>query len=348
MTLLEVRTLRKYYPTASRHGGFMGLRSRRSFLHAVDDVSFSLGAGEALGLVGESGCGKSTLASLVARLADPTSGSILLDGEDLAATPAARAAGAPWRARIQMVFQDPYESLDPRRPIRDAIGAPLTRLKGLRGTELQERVQWALDRVHLPATLADRLPHQLSGGQLARAGIARAIALEPRVLILDEPTSALDVSIQAAILKLVDTLRQDLGIALLFVSHDLNVVRLLCQRVMVMYLGEVVEHGPVEAVFNAPRHPYTAGLVAAVPILGQRARSRPPHLAGEPGSPIDPAPDRCRFETRCSSASDLCRTRRPVFPAAGADRGAACHHPRSPASDGVDDGLVLHAAGRDA
>ncbi|MDQ0473931.1 oligopeptide/dipeptide ABC transporter ATP-binding protein [Labrys wisconsinensis] len=327
MTLLEVRGLHKYFPVGAGRRGLLSLRVRRSRLHAVEDVSFSLGAGEALGLVGESGSGKSTLASLVARLADPSSGTILLEGEDIGAVPAARAARAAWRSHIQMVFQDPYDSLDPRRSVREAIAAPLARLEGLGGARLEERVRWALDRVHLPAELAGRLPHRLSGGQLARAGIARAIALRPRLLILDEPTSALDVSIQAVILKLVDELRRDLGIALLFVSHDLNVVRLLCQRVMVMYLGQVVERGSVDAVLGRPSHPYTAGLVAAIPALGRPPRTGRARLTGEPGSPIDPKPDICRFETRCASAGALCRTRQPPFLGLDADHGVACHHP---------------------
>jgi ABC-type glutathione transport system ATPase component len=271
MSLLEVVALRKSYPI--HKPGVLGrLRgAQTSQVHALDGVSFAIAPGEALGLVGESGCGKSTLAALAARLDDPSEGAIRFEGVDIAAVPARRAARAPWRAGLQMVFQDPHESLDPRRTVAEAIAAPLKRLKGLRGKALTSRVAWALDRVHLGAAFADRLPHRLSGGQLARAALARAIALEPKLLILDEPTSALDVSIQAAILKLLDELRRDLGLAMLFVSHDLNVVRMVCQRVLVMYLGRIVEEGPAEAVFNRPAHPYTTRLIAAVPRLGAKA-----------------------------------------------------------------------------
>jgi oligopeptide/dipeptide ABC transporter ATP-binding protein len=325
MRLLEVRDLRKLFP-AGRSSGSLLRRGSPSFLHALDGVSFTLAPGEALGVVGESGCGKSTLAGLVARLADATSGTILFEGVDIGAVPAARAGRAAWRSRIQMVFQDPYDSLDPRRTVRQAVAAPLVRLAGVRGPALEERVQWALDRVHLASDLAGRLPHQLSGGQLARAGIARAIALAPQILILDEATSALDVSIQAAILRLLDELRRDLGLSLLFVSHDLNVVRLLCQRVLVMYLGQVVEEGPAEAVFDRPMHPYTAGLAAAVPTFGI-AKSHRPRMTGEPLSPIDPPQHTCRFEGRCFRSASLCRERMPELARLNAEQSAACHYP---------------------
>ncbi|GGB28246.1 ABC transporter ATP-binding protein [Tistrella bauzanensis] len=306
-------------------------------LHAVDGVDFTLARGQALGLVGESGCGKSTLAAMLARLTDPDRGRILFDGVDLTAVPARRAAHAPWRRRIQMVFQDAGDSLDPRLTAIEAVARPLARLNGLKGAALTRAAAEALDRVYLPASLFGRLPHQLSGGQLARVGLARAIAPGPELLILDEPTSALDVSIQAVILRLIDDLRRELGLACLFVSHDLNVVRMMCGQVLVMYLGRVVEQGPADAVFDHPAHPYTAGLAAAIPRLdGLRHERGTPvarRMTGEPMSPIDPDPDRCRFDPRCPLAVDLCRQRMPVLtPQASAPTApdapphlAACH-----------------------
>ena len=327
MSLLEVVELRKLYPLRKpsvlrRLGG-----AETPQIHALDGVSFAIGPGEALGLVGESGCGKSTLAALVARLDDPSSGAIRFEGHDIAAVPARRAARAPWRASLQMVFQDPHDSLDPRRTIAEAIAAPLRRLKGLNGDAVASRVAWALDRVHLGAAFADRLPHRLSGGQLARAALARAIALEPKLLILDEPTSALDVSVQAAILKLLDELRRDLGLATLFVSHDLNVVRMICQRVLVMYLGRIVEEGRAEAVFNRPAHPYTARLIAAVPRLDGKARELGAAPTGEARSPIDLRASLCAFEGLCPNASPRCRRERPTLERGDEDRAVACFLP---------------------
>jgi len=270
--LLRVRGLRKAYALPDATRGFaLPWRRERSELLAVDEVSFELARGEALGLVGESGSGKSTTASLVARLADPDRGEILFEGEDIAHTPARYAARAPWRSRIQMVFQDPVDSLGPRARAFDAIAAPLRVLTGLRGSTLRQRVHQAAERAQLPRALLDHYPHQLSGGQAARVGIARAIALEPALLILDEPTSALDVSVQIGILQLLDELRRDSGMGYLFVSHDLQVVRLLCQRVLVMQHGRVVESGRTAQVFDRPAHPYSASLAAALPVFAPAA-----------------------------------------------------------------------------
>ncbi|HYN62571.1 MAG TPA: ATP-binding cassette domain-containing protein, partial [Rubrivivax sp.] len=265
--LLQVERLSKRFAVAGRRG---------ALLHAVDDVEFSIGAGQSLGLVGESGCGKSTLVRVLARLLDATDGRIVFEGQDLAATPAARFARLPQRAAIQMVFQDPTDSLNPRYTARETIAEPLALLSGLRGAAAAARVDEVAAQVGLPAELLQRFPHQLSGGQKARVGIARALAVRPRLLILDEPTAALDVSVQAVVLQLLERLRRELGLSYLFVSHDLNVVRLLTDHVAVMYLGKLVEQGPSEAVFRAPRHPYTQALVSAIPGQGPRIK-----LSGE-------------------------------------------------------------------
>ncbi|WP_339949204.1 ABC transporter ATP-binding protein [uncultured Albimonas sp.] len=251
--LLSVRDLVKTY--AGKSGP----------VHAVKGVSFEVNEGQSVGLVGESGCGKSTTSSMVVRLLDPTSGQILFDGEDLAKRPAAGFARDPMRARIQMVFQDATDSLNPRHTSRQTIAEPLRAMAGLRGRARAERIEELADLVGLPRPLLDRFPHQLSGGQKARVGIARAIAVNPRFLVLDEPTAALDVSIQAIVLNLLADLRARLGMSCLFVSHDLHVVRLLCDHVVVMKAGEIVEQGPTEQVMTAPADPYTAELLAAAP-----------------------------------------------------------------------------------
>jgi oligopeptide/dipeptide ABC transporter ATP-binding protein len=313
--LLEAYGLHRRFP----------LRGRRGVLHAVEDVSFQLARGEALGLVGESGCGKSTLARLVARLLDADEGTILLDGRDLAATPARRFAADPARPRIQMVFQDAQDSLSPRMTAAEAIAAPLRRLRGMRGKALREAVRAAAAECELDTELLGRLPHQLSGGQRARVGIARAVAVRPDVLILDEPTAALDVSVQARILQLLDRLRRDRGMACLFVSHDLGVVRLFCDRVLVMYLGRVAEEGPAHAVFDRAAHPYARALAASLPRLGEAPR--PALLVGEPRSPVNPDPHACRLHGRCPRQTALCIQAMPLLLTTGPGRRAACHHP---------------------
>ena len=276
--LIEVRNLTKLYkigagdPLAAWRDrvrvlfGGAADGAGQTMLAAVDGISFSLMAGESLGVVGESGSGKSTLSSIVCRLIDPTSGDILFDGRDIGAIPAGGFARVPERRLIQMVFQDPTESLNPRFTAAQSIADPLRRLAGLRsGAALDARVAELAGMVGLPEALLGRFPHQLSGGQKARVGIARALAVEPRLLILDEPTSALDVSVQAVVLNLLDRLRRTLGIAYIFVSHDLNVVRLLCDRILVMNRGRMIEYGSAEQVLGAPRDPYTRELIAAIP-----------------------------------------------------------------------------------
>jgi oligopeptide/dipeptide ABC transporter ATP-binding protein len=296
----------------------------KRLLHAVDEVSFSIGRGETVGLVGESGCGKSTLVRLINRLLDPTSGSIRLAGTDLAGLKARAFAGNRNRARIQMVFQDAGDSLNPRYTAADAIADPVRRLKRLSGADLRRRVEALADMTGLPRELLSRFPHQLSGGQKARVGIARAIAVEPELLILDEPTAALDVSVQVVILKLLQQLKRELGMSYLFVSHDLNVVRLLCDRVLVMYLGKIVEEGPAAEIFADPRHPYTRALVSAIPQAEPDKRVGRLRLSGEPRSPIDPDPTVCRFYGRCPRGEPRCAAEMPLLRSAGPARPVAC------------------------
>ena len=329
--LLDVAELHKRFPVGRQGGGQRGwfTRAPGPLLHAVQDVTMTLARGEALGLVGESGCGKSTLARLLARLLDPSEGSIRLDGRELSFTPARRFAADPARARIQLVFQDAGESINPRFTAWDAIADPLRTLPGQggmgkRGAALDAAVREAAELCGLPEALLGRFPHQLSGGQRARVGIARAVGPRPDLMILDEPTAALDVSVQVTVLKLLAELRGRLGMSYVFVSHDLNVVRLLCDRVAVMYLGRIVESGPAEDVFRAPKHPYTQALVAAAPSLSG-VRRKVPLLPGEPRSPIDPSMTECAFAGRCPRAEDLCTAERPLLRRVGEGRVAACH-----------------------
>jgi peptide/nickel transport system ATP-binding protein len=294
-------------------------------LHAVDDVTLAIAPGESVGLVGESGCGKSTLARLAARLIDVTGGGILFDGKPLGDVPAKNFALAAERSAVQMVFQDPTDSLNPRYTAFDTIAEPLKLLAKMRDADaIRARVAELADQVGLPRELLPRFPHQLSGGQKARVGIARAIAVKPKLLILDEPTAALDVSVQAIILNLLADLREQLGMSYLFVSHDLNVIRLVCDRVVVMYLGKVVESGPVQQVFDAPLHPYTQALVTAIPGVAREDKIR---LAGEPRSPIDPPSTVCRFFGRCPIGHARCEEEMPKLEERQAGRFVACHTP---------------------
>ena len=315
--LLEARGVKRLYPV--RSGG------KRGHLHAVAGVDLAIAPGESVGIVGESGCGKSTLARLIARLIDVSDGDIIFKGRSIAAIPLARFIAAKERAAIQMVFQDPTESLNPSLTVGDAIADPLRRLLKIGGrAEIETRVHKILDDVGLPRSLVDRYPHQLSGGQKARVGIGRAIAAEPELLILDEPTSALDVSVQAVILKLLAELRARRNMAYVFVSHDLNVVRLVCERVVVMYLGEIVEIAPARALFDAALHPYTRALVAAIPDPARRGR-KTARLDGSPRSPIDPDPNVCAFYGRCPVGQPICAQAKPALRALPGGRFAACH-----------------------
>ncbi|MCC5808979.1 MAG: ATP-binding cassette domain-containing protein [Ectothiorhodospiraceae bacterium] len=331
--LLEVRKLRKHYPISKGEARWLTeLRAWANHttahitkLHAVDGVSFTIQPGESVGLVGESGCGKSTLVSLINRLIEPTDGEILFEGKDIAGMSVAEFNRDPMRGAIQVVFQDPHDSLNPRFTAFDCIAEPLRRLTEVRNGELKTRVEELATQVGLPPELLGRLPHQLSGGQKARVNIARALASRPKLLVLDEPTSALDVSVQAVILQLLDDLRRQYGISYLFVSHDLNVVRLLCDRVIVMYLGQVAESGPADQVFEQPAHPYTQALISSIPKPGDKAGEGRTRLTGEPRSPVDPDPNQCLFHGRCPRGEARCAQTQPVLKDVGPGHIAACH-----------------------
>ena len=299
---------------------------RGPYLHAVDDVSIRIERGESVGLVGESGCGKSTLVRLVTRLLDASDGAIVFNERDIGGIAAKDFARRPERSRIQMVFQDPTDSLNPRYTAFDCIAEPIRLLTSVTGN-LDARVAELAASVGLPPELLSRFPHQLSGGQKARVGIARALASEPELLILDEPTSALDVSVQAIILQLLARLRRERGLSYLFVSHDLNVVRLLCDRVVVMYLGRVIESGPAAELFAHPRHPYTRALLSAIPGAGaDGAAVERVRLAGEVRSPIDPSPTVCRFYGRCPQGQgERCTQEMPPLREVGSHHTVACH-----------------------
>lgn len=298
-----------------------GLLRRRPKVQAVTDFSLSIGPGEAVGVVGESGSGKSTLGRLLLGLLAPSAGHVTFDGARLdAVTP------GQWRRlrrRMQIVFQDPYSSLDPRRRIGSQIGDGLRIHALATDPELPGRIEALLALVGLDRVHADRFPHEFSGGQRQRIGIARALASSPEFLVADEPVSSLDVSIQAQILELLDRLRRELGLALLFISHDLPVVRHLCDRVVVMYLGRIMEEGPAQAVFAHPAHPYTRALLSATPMLRHGQRARRILLPGEPPSPTAP-PSGCVFRTRCSHAAEQCSTSIPQLQVVGGTHRAAC------------------------
>lgn len=313
--LLQLENVVKRYPVA---GGL---------LHAVDGVSFSLMRGESLGLVGESGCGKSTLTTLITRLDDLTEGHIVFEGAHIGDIPARDFARRPERAHIQKVFQDPTDSLNPRMLVADSIAEPLRLLRKLTDRrQLRARIDELADLVALSRACLDRFPHQLSGGQRARVGIARALASEPSLLVLDEPTAALDVSVQAVVLKLLADLRARLGVSYLFVSHDLHVVKLLCSRVLVMYLGKIVEAGETAKVFANPQHPYTRALLSSSPGAHYGPRVV---LKGEPRSPINPDPNVCRFYGRCPQSRSECAQSSPVLEPTSFGTEVACRFPPS-------------------
>ncbi len=320
VALLEVMDLIKRFPVKTPQG--------TGLLHAVDGVSFCIAPGETLGLVGESGCGKSTLVRLLTRTLSLTDGQIRFIGRDLGLIEPHLMPQHKSRREVQMVFQDSHDSLNPRYSAFDTIAEPLRLLAGVRDkVELRQKVEEIATLTGLPLELLQRFPHQLSGGQKARVGIARAAVLRPKLLVLDEPTAALDVSVQVVILKLLAELRRELGMSFLFVSHDLNVVRLLCDRVLVMYLGKVVESGPASEVFASPQHPYTRALIASIPGTGRDALQH--LLPGEPQSPIQmqgaAAITRCGFHGRCPHGQERCSSETPRLQASGPGREVACH-----------------------
>lgn len=323
--LLVVDQVKKYYP-ANRDLRGWWRKPQRSFLHAVDRVSFGLEEGESLGLVGESGCGKSTLVHLIARLVDPSAGRIVFNRQEIGRIPARQFARLDARAQIQMVFQNSADSLNPRYKAFDCIAEPLRRLKRVSSRhELLAQVADLADWVGLTGDLLTCLPHQLTHDQQVCINIARAIALRPRLLMLDEPTAGLDASEQALILQLLVTLRRDLGMTYIVVSRDLNVVRLLCDRIMVMYQGKTAEIGMTEDIFQHPLHPYTQALVSAIPTPYHRQRFERITLYGEPRRPIDPNPDTCRLSERCPKSQGLCNQVMPVLRRYAPHHSAACH-----------------------
>ena len=317
--VLEVTDLVKHFSTAS------GFRSGAGTVKAVDGVSFTIGPGEIMGLVGESGSGKSTVGRCVTRLVEPTSGSIKLLGTEISGL--SRRAMRPLRRDVHIVFQDPYSSLNPRMTIGQIVAEPMRLHRTASGKDLDRRVDEMLEKCGLRSELRDRFPHEMSGGQRQRVGLARALAVEPSLVIADEPVSALDVSVQASILNLITDLQRDLGFSCLFITHDLSVVEYISDSIAVMYLGKVVERTSREALFRDPQMPYTQSLLTAAPVpdpVAQRARARVV-LRGDIPSPLDPPPG-CPFHTRCPVAVERCRVEVPPLAAVTApDHLVACH-----------------------
>jgi oligopeptide/dipeptide ABC transporter ATP-binding protein len=326
--LVDVEHVKQYFPIKS--GVFIDRTV--GHVHAVDDVTFELREGETLGLVGESGCGKTTLARTIMRLIEPTDGTIRFRGEDI--SHAGQRALRPVRREMQLVFQDPFASLNPRKRVGQIIGAPL-KLHGRDG-DVGSRVRELLDRVGLAPEHANRFPHEFSGGQRQRIGVARALALEPKLILLDEPVSALDVSVQAQIINLLDDLQDDLGLSYLFVAHDLSVVRHVSDRIAVMYLGKIVEVAPSEELYTKPIMPYTGALLAAIPIPDPKRNRERERIVieGEPPNPIDP-PSGCRFHPRCPRATEICERVEPPLTEYANGHLAACHHPLNVSSEEI-------------
>ncbi len=318
MPLLTASHLKKYYPVAR---GFFG---KPDFVRAVDDVSFTLEQSETLGLVGESGCGKSTLARLLLRLEDPTEGSILLDGVEMTGIRGEELRRM--RGKFQMIFQDPYGSLNPRMSIFSILEEALKLHTKLDAAGRDKRIRELMKLVGLNPDYAMRYPHQFSGGQRQRIGIARALAVNPAFIIADEPVSALDVSVQAQIVNLLQDIQKQTGVAFLFIAHDLAVVEHICHRIMVMYLGRIMEIGPSEEVCSNPLHPYSLALLSSVPQIDQSRRRDRIILKGDVPSPLNP-PSGCRFHTRCPFAQPRCATEIPALQEVSPGRFCACHAP---------------------
>jgi oligopeptide/dipeptide ABC transporter ATP-binding protein len=318
--LVEVRNVKKYFPIRK---GFLQREVGR--VHAVDDVTFAVREGETLGLVGESGCGKSTLGRTIVRLYEPTDGKVLFQGRDISGL--GSRALRPLRKQMQMVFQDPYASLNPRKRVGSIIGTPL-KIHGVAKSERRQRVQELLERVGLSPEHYNRFPHEFSGGQRQRIGVARALALNPKLIVADEPVSALDVSIQSQMLNLLDDLQNELDLTYIFIAHDLGVVRHVSDRIAVMYLGKLVELSPAEELYQRPIMPYTEALLSAVPIPDPDLSHKRERivLQGDVPSPINP-PSGCRFHPRCRYMTDICKEVEPPLTNYGNGHLAACHHP---------------------
>jgi len=318
--LLEAIDLVKHFPLRRRSD---------EVVHAVDGVSVEVLRGETLGIVGESGCGKSTLGRLLVRLHTPTSGTVTFDGKDI--TTLSRRALRPFRRELQMIFQDPYASLNPRKRVGQIVGDPFRIHRSGSPAEIRRKVLALLDVVGLAAHHVNRYPHEFSGGQRQRIGVARALALNPQLIVADEPVSALDVSIQAQVVNLLDDLQDEFSLTYVFIAHDLGVVRHVSDRIAVMYLGVIVELAPSDELYARPVHPYTEALLSAIPTIemdedGEPAKGTRIVLEGEVPSPIDPPPA-CRFHPRCPYATEICRVERPPLVDHGNGRFAACHHP---------------------
>jgi oligopeptide/dipeptide ABC transporter ATP-binding protein len=322
--LVQVRGLVKHFPITR---GIL-VQKKVGAVQAVDGVSFDVRRGETLGIVGETGCGKSTTARLIMRLLDATAGEVRFDGQDITHLTGARLKAI--RREMQMIFQDPYSSLNPRKTVGSIIGQPFA-IHGLEQgkSERKRAVQELMETVGLNPEHYNRYPHEFSGGQRQRIGVARALALKPKLLIADEPVSALDVSIQAQVLNLLRDMQRRLGLTLVFIAHDLSVVRHMCDRVAVMYLGKIVEIGPSDALYDFPRHPYTGALLSAVPVADPSARMGERRLlSGDVPSPANP-PSACRFHTRCPKAQELCSAEEPLLEDKQTGTRAACHFPLS-------------------
>jgi peptide/nickel transport system ATP-binding protein len=337
--LLKVNGLVKQFPITRG----VVLRHRIGAVHAVDDVSFAVRRGETLGIVGETGCGKSTVAKLVTRLLEPDAGEIQFDGEDITHVRGKRLKAI--RREMQIVFQDPYSSLNPRKTVGSIIAEPFAVHGLLKGRgERSREVRELMAMVGLNPEHYNRFPHEFSGGQRQRVGLARALALRPKLLVADEPVSALDVSIQAQVLNLLREMQRELGLTLLFISHDLSVVRHMCDRVAVMYLGKIVESGDAASLFGFPRHPYTGALLAAVPAEDPAAaRHVPRALGGDVPDPAHPPPA-CRFHTRCPKAQERCSLEEPRLEPKDSGTSVACHFPLTPREAAEAEGRALRAS----